>query len=171
MSKLTEFRTLKDNMFRGSQSPLTPEERKMFGGLKYFDENPSLRIEAKLQKYPKPEQIQMATSTGHIAEYLKYGFVNFNVNGKPQTLQIYKSPDFDELFLPFMDETTGHETYGSGRYLDVSETGDGNVLMDFNLAYNPYCAFDPTKWSCPLPPKQNRLTVRIEAGEKKYHDD
>ncbi len=171
MSQLTDYRALKDQMFRSShQSPLAPEQRKDFSGLKYFDENPSLRIETKLEKYPKPERVQMATSTGHVAEYLKYGFVKFTLQGKSQTLQIYKSPDQDELFLPFMDETTGKETYGSGRYLDVREQRDRTIVLDFNMAYSPYCAYNE-HWSCPIPPRENRLTVRIEAGEKKFHED
>lgn len=171
MSRLTDYRQMKDAFFRSAQSPLTPDERKNFTGLKYFDENPALRIETTLHRYPNPERVQMATSTGHVAEYLQYGYVEFEINGQPQTLQIYKSPEQGELFLPFLDETSGHETYGSGRYLDVHEYADSKIILDFNGSYNPYCAYDAEKWSCPLPPKDNRLTVRIEAGEKQYRDE
>ena len=167
MSKLAEFREVKDAFFRSHQSPLSPEQHKTFGGLKYFDENPALRLKAQLHKYPKPEQVQMATSTGHIAVYLKYGYVQFSAGGQSQVLQVYKSTEHDALFLPFMDATSGHETYGSGRYLDVEEERDGTLLLDFNMAYNPYCAYNE-QWSCPIPTRENRLTARIEAGEKTY---
>ncbi len=170
MSKLTEIRAGKDAFFRTANSPLAPEQRRQFAGLKYFDENRSLRIEALLHKYPKPERVQMLTSTGHSAEYLKYGWVQFEVGGQAQTLQVYKSEDGDELLLPFMDATTGRETYGSGRYLDLYEYGDGTVILDFNRSYNPWCAYSD-QWSCPIPPVENRLAVRIEAGEKKYFED
>ncbi|MBI3733753.1 MAG: DUF1684 domain-containing protein, partial [Chloroflexi bacterium] len=133
-------------------------------------ENPALRIQARLIKYPNPARITMATSTGLTADYLRYGYAQFSIGGTTQTLQIYKSPDHEELFLPFMDETTGQDTYGSGRYLDLYEYADGTILLDFNQAYNPYCAYDAERWSCPLPPRENRLTARIEAGEKTYHD-
>ena len=171
MSKLSEYRAMKDAMFRSAQSPLAPAERQTFHGLAYFDEDPSLRIETPLQLYPNPERVQMATSTGHVAEYLKYGYVTFALDGAPQTLHIYKSPDHDELFLPFMDATTGVDTYGSGRYLDVVWLPNGNVLLDFNMSYSPYCAYDAARWSCPLPPRENRLSVRVEAGEKNFHAD
>ncbi|MEP7200079.1 MAG: DUF1684 domain-containing protein [Chloroflexota bacterium] len=167
MTQLTEYRAMKDAMFRSNQSPLPPAERRTFSGLKYFAENPSLRIETRLQPYARPERVQMATSTGHIAEFLKYGHVAFEVDGKTQTLQIYKSEDQDELFLPFMDATTGHETYGSGRYLDAHAKADGTIVLDFNLAYNPYCAY-AAHWSCPVPPTENRLSMRIDAGEQTY---
>jgi uncharacterized protein len=172
MTTLIEFREMKDAFFRASGgSPLTREQKKTFAGLHYFDENPALRFQAPLEKYPKPEPIQMATSTGQIAPYLKYGVVRFDVGGEKQALQVYKSEEQDALFLPFADATTGNESYGAGRYLDPEEEANGTITLDFNLAYNPYCAYDPIKWSCPLPPAENRLKVRIEAGEKKFHDE
>jgi uncharacterized protein len=172
MPKLSEFREMKDAFFRGSgQSPLPREQKKEFGGLHYFDENPALRFVVPLEKYPKPEPIQMQTSTGHGASHLKYAVARFDIDGTNHALQVYKSEDHDVLFLPFSDGTTGHESYDAGRYLDLEEGRDATVTLDFNLAYNPYCAYDPIKWSCPLPPRENHLTVRIEAGEKKFHDD
>ncbi len=171
MSALTEQRQYKDRLFGGSrQSPLTREQQKNFKGLKYFDENPALRFTVKIEKYPHPERVIMHTSTGHGAEFFKYGVVRFTVNGQPQTLHLYQSAEHDSLFLPFMDETTGHETYGSGRYLDAQERDDDTLELDFNLSYNPYCAYNE-QWTCPIPPRENRLTVRIEAGERKFHDD
>ena len=84
-----------------------------------------------------------------------------------KSIKIQKAGDF---FLPFVDATAPDETYGAGRYLDIEPIGDGKFLIDFNYAYNPYCAYND-KWSCPIPPKENRLKVRIEAGEKKYYED
>src|SRR5437867_1260809 len=107
MSRLTEFRAGKDAYFRGQQSPLTPEQRADFKGLKYFDENPSLRVETRLHEYAKPEHVQMMTSTGQSAKYLRYGWVDFETEGQAQTLQVYKAEDGDELFLPFVDATSG----------------------------------------------------------------
>jgi uncharacterized protein (DUF1684 family) len=172
MSILLDHRAHKDAFFRSSgQSPLTPEQQEIFKGLSYFDEAPALRIVATLRAIPSPEPIQMKTSTGHIAPFVKVGTVEFALNGTQQCLQLYQADDHDDLFLPFMDATSGKESYGGGRYLDVERRLDGTIILDFNLAYNPYCAFDPAKWSCPLPPLENRLTVRIEAGEKKFHED
>ena len=169
MPSLSEYRSMKDTFYRTSgQSPLTPEQRKTFAGLRYFDENPSLRFTLALERYDSPRTVHMATSTGHEADFVQYGHVHFIVNGELQELQVYKGDGQDELFLPFMDETTGSETYGAGRYLDVAEQLNGTVILDFNQAYNPYCAYDPERWSCPIPPKENRLKVRIEAGEKTF---
>jgi len=171
MTTLSEFRELKDAFFRASDgSPLTREQKKAFAGLYYFDENTALRYQLPLEKYPKPERIQMQTSTGQIAPYLKYGVARFELSGEKQALQVYKSEEQDALFLPFTDATTGKESYGAGRYLDPEEQRDGTLTLDFNLAYNPYCAYNE-QWSCPLPPRENRLPVRIEAGEKKFHED
>jgi uncharacterized protein (DUF1684 family) len=112
----------------------------------------------------------MITSTGSAREYLKYGQFTFDVNGEAATLQVYQDADDGYFFLPFVDATAPEETYGAGRYLDIEPTAGGQFTIDFNYAYNPYCAYSD-RWSCPIPPKENRLTVRIEAGEKNYHQD
>lgn len=172
MTTLGELREMKDAYFRANGgSPLRREQKKGFEGLLYFKENPALRFRVKLEKHAKPEHIQMQTSTGHAAAYLRYAVARFTVGEQPQALQVYKSEEQDALFLPFTDATTGNESYGAGRYLDPEEAADGTITLDFNLAYNPYCAYDPINWSCPLPPAENRLKVRIEAGEKKFHDE
>jgi hypothetical protein len=95
------------------------------------------------------------------------------VNGQEVTLQVYESEDNPgEYFLPFLDATAPLETYGGGRYLEPERVGEDKLLVDFNLAYNPWCVYGD-EWSCPFPPAENRLNVRIEAGEKKFeqHDD
>ena len=172
MSEIVEFRKAKDNFFKTSaQSPLTPEQKKVFAGLHYFPENAALRFELPLERYANPERIVMQTSTGGTQEYHKVGQVRFKVNGEDAALQVYESTDNPgSYFVPFVDATAPAESYGAGRYLEPEEHHADELVVDFNLAYNPYCAFDSQRWSCPLPPPENRLKVRIEAGEKKYHD-
>jgi len=170
MSEIEAFRQAKDNFFRkGPGSPLTPEQAKDFHGLVYFPENSTLRFELPLEKYVDPARVQMQTSTGSVQEYLKVGQVEFQVNGEDAALQVYESTDHPgSYFIPFTDATAPAESYGAGRYLEPEEMHAGEITLDFNLAYNPYCAYNE-RWSCPIPPAENRLKVRIEAGEKKFH--
>ena len=168
MSHLDDFRREKDEFFKHDpQSPLTPEQRKEFNGLKYYAENPALRIVTPIEEYKDKQPVTMITSTGSVQEYVKYGQFTFEVNGQKATLQVYQDPDQGSFFLPFVDATAGEETYEAGRYLEIEPEPDGRFLVDFNYAYNPYCAYNEN-WSCPIPPKENRLSVRIEAGEKKF---
>ena len=169
MSELTDFRKAKDAFFKtNSQSPLNSQEKATFKGLKYFPENPDLRFDLALEKSPQPEQVTMPTSTGDEQQYWHAGQVHFTVQGQPAALQVYLPVDGGDYFIPFVDATAPAETYGAGRYLEPEDLGDGRLHLDFNLAYNPYCAYND-RWSCPLPPRQNRLSVRIEAGEKNFH--
>jgi len=147
-------------------SPLTPEQRDAFAGLVYFDENPQLVINGTVDRDVEPGEVRMATSAGEEQVYQRYGVVRFRVDGEAAQVVLYASDDSDELFIPFRDATSGHETYGAGRYLEVHAHGD-DVTIDFNYAYNPNCAYDPA-WSCPLPPAENWLKVPIRAGEKAF---
>ena len=170
MSELTDFRKHKDHFFKTDpESPLTVEQKKTFRGLVYFPENPALRFEIPLEKYAQPEHVRMQTSTGAAQDYHHVGQIRFRVNGQEATLQVYGSEHGNDYFIPFVDATAPEETYGAGRYLEPEDLGNGKLLLDLNLAYNPYCAYNE-RWSCPIPPKENRLSVRIEAGEKKFHD-
>ncbi len=173
MSDLEQFRQMKDDFFKNHfQSPLNAEQKKNFAGLNYFPENDALRFTLILERYPNPEPLQMQTSKGELRDYFRVGQIRFPVNGVETTLQVYESQDHpDEYFIPFVDATAPHETYGAGRYLEPERVGPDKMLVDFNLAYNPYCVFDPQKWSCPIPPVENRLSVRIEAGEKNFGAD
>ena len=148
------------------QSPLTPEQRRSFHGLEYFDENPHLVINATVDRDVDHDEVRMATSAGEEQVYQRYGLVRFRVDDQPTQIVLYASDDSDELFIPFRDATSGHETYGAGRYLEVHTHAD-DVTIDFNYAYNPNCAYDPS-WSCPLPPPENWLKVPIRAGEKVF---
>lgn len=161
------FRHRKDEFFRADpHSPLTPDQQREFDGLRYYDPAPDLNLELEVERIENAEPIQMQTSTGDVAQYIRYGRVTFAVDGQEATLTIYASPGGQGgFFLPFTDATSGDETYGAGRYLDLEPPQDGHFHVDFNLAYNPYCAYS-ANWSCPIPPAENRLNVPIRAGEK-----
>lgn len=166
MSTLTEFRKSKDDFFaHDPSSPLTPDQRDGFKGLSYFPENPDLRLEIAITPFSGQEKVQLPTSTGDIQTYTRYGRFSFNVNGNQAELTLFESPH--GYFLPFVDSQATKETYGAGRYLDPERLPDGKFQIDFNLAYNPYCAYNEM-WSCPLPPAENRLDVPIRAGEKNF---
>jgi hypothetical protein len=168
MSELTEFREAKDDFYKnGDDSPLTREQKAGFHGLKYFDENPSLELVLEVKQYDPQEVVEMQTSTGDVAQYIRWGRISFEVDGEPAELTIYRDEDGESTFLPFADATSGNETYGSGRYLEVEQLREGRVHVDFNYAYNPYCAYNEG-WSCPLTPSENRLKVPIRAGEKNF---
>ena len=170
MSELTDFRKTKDTFFKEDhQSPLDSREKKDFSGLHYYPENPDLRFDLALEKVPEPEQVSLPTSTGDQQEYWHVGQIRFSVQGRAAILQVYLAVEGGEYFIPFVDATAPTETYAAGRYLEPEDLGDVRLRVDFNLAYNPYCAYNDN-WSCPIPPRANRLVVRIEAGEKKYHD-
>ncbi len=167
MTELEEIRAEKDRFFKSHpQSPLMPEQKRAFNGLSYFPENPELRLEVTVEAFSKPEVIQMQTSTGDVQEYRRYGRFTFTVDGQEAALTIYASPH-GGYFLPFVDSQANKETYGAGRYLEPEPIGGGKFLVDFNVAYNPYCAYNPN-WSCPLTPFENRIKVPIRAGEKDF---
>ena len=164
MSELTQFRTSKDEFLaKDHHSPLTHDQRHTFSGLEYFSENPDLRLELVIEEFPQKETIEMQTSTGDVQQHLRYGKIHFEVNGQPVELTLYK--DAHGFFLPFADDLAGNETYGAGRYLEPKALMGDKVLVDFNYAYNPYCAYNDL-YSCPLTPWENRLQVSIKAGEK-----
>lgn len=169
MDELKHFREQKDEFFRTHpQSPLTSEQKEDFDGLRYFPENDDLRFELEVDEYDDQDEIQIQTNTGEIQTFIRYGEVKFNVEGTPTGLTVYENEN--GFFLPFVDALAGDETYGAGRYLDPHELPGGKLLLDFNMAYNPYCAYNEN-WSCPLTPPENRVKVPIRAGEKVFHHD
>ncbi len=182
MTELEEFRKEKDEFFATHpQSPLTRDQKQDFKGLQYFPENPDLRLEIELERFPSPETVQMLTTTNDVQTYLRYGRVPFTVDGQETALTVYAANG--EYFLPFVDSQAGKETYGAGRYLEPQNIGGGKLQIDFNYAYNPYCAYnepqsfatragrEPRSWSCPVTPAENRLKVPIRAGEKMPEGD
>lgn len=169
MSELEKFRTAKDDFFRDHpQSPLTREQKQSFSGLNYFPENADLRLEVKADELPVKERIEMQTSTGDTQVYFRHSRFKFRAEGQDSELTIYEGPN--GFFLPFVDSLAGKETYGAGRYLEPEPLPGGRFLVDFNLAYNPYCAYNE-RWSCPLTPFENRLKVPVRAGEKLFDTD
>ncbi len=168
MTELDDFRAAKDDFFaRDHQSPLTRAQRQEFKGLHYFPANPALRLEVKVEPFPQRGEIEMQTSTGDVQHYTRYGRFKFEVDGQPAELTLYESAG--SFFLPFVDNQAPNETYGAGRYLEPEPLGGDRFLVDFNYAYNPYCAYNDA-WSCPLTPFENHVKVPIKAGEKNFHE-
>jgi uncharacterized protein len=162
-----EIRRMKDEFFtRGGDSPLTDEQRAAFTGLRYFAPDPSFHYEVTLDRATAapPEEIQ--TSTGSVQRLARAGTLRFRVGGTDVSLVAFEQGH--ELFIPFRDATSGGETYGAGRYLEAHPLGHDRYDLDFNSAYNPYCAYNEN-WSCPLPLRENWLAVPIRAGEMSFH--
>jgi len=173
LDSLLQTRRDRDAAFKTSaQSPIPAQDRARFQGLSYFPINPAFQFRVKLNRYPAPARIRMATNTGEIRDGLRYGFFEFDAEGQRCRLQVYRLDDSGDsgkasLFVPFRDSTSGRETYGAGRYIDLDENASGIYELDFNRAYNPYCAYGEG-YSCPIPPEENRLAIPIRAGEKIY---
>lgn len=169
--EVLSLRADKDSFFRNHMdSPIPQSVRANFNGLNYFLPDEGYRVSSKLERFDSPKHIVMATSTGTRRTYLRYGAFTFEIKGRSLKLIVYKSaedPYARSLFLPFSDETSGRETYAAGRYLDLEEQGGDDYELDFNTAYNPYCAYSE-HYTCPIPPVENRLPVKILAGEKNY---
>jgi uncharacterized protein (DUF1684 family) len=165
------FRKDKDDFFRTSdQSPLPAADRKGFAGLPYYPVDESLVFASlKLEPYTgsEPVSFQIPTSDNQLRPAERAGTFHFEVNGVPSSLTGYafEGSESGSVFVPFLDQTSGSETYGAGRYLDLEREEDGTYALDFNLAYHPSCVYD-ARFSCPLTPAENRLGTRIEAGER-----
>lgn len=160
-----------------SKSPLKKKDLKNFKGLDFYPVDKNLIINAKLTKTPNAKVFEFPTTTDRKPLYKSYGIAEFSINGVPCKLTIYKdqdpSPDpryKDYLFLPFTDLTSGNTTYGGGRFMDLyttDENEDGTITLNFNNAYNPYCAYNE-RYSCPLTPVENHLDVEVKAGVKAF---
>ncbi|MBV9493673.1 MAG: DUF1684 domain-containing protein [Acidobacteria bacterium] len=147
---------------------LASDARTKFAGLQYFDYDPKYRVEARFEPYNPPKAIPITNVLGMVGNETSPGKLVFTIDGKEYSIDPILEQGETDLFLIFRDETAGKETYGAARYLYAKPAGpDGKVIVDFNKAYNPPCAFTPFA-TCPLPPAQNKLQIRIPAGEKKY---
>ena len=170
-ARIAAFRADKDAWFRSSpSSPLAHEARHDFDGLPYFPVDPSLRYQdLSLEPYAgdAPSAFQIPTSDGRLRPAHRAGTFTFERDGAPHRLTAYvlDGGDPESLFVPFLDATSGRETYGAGRYLDIEAEPDDTYVLDFNVAYHPYCVY-AERYSCPLTPAENRLPIRIEAGER-----
>ncbi|TXK45314.1 DUF1684 domain-containing protein [Pontibacter qinzhouensis] len=152
------------------KSPLPPEKLTQFSGHTFFEIDLAYRVQARFKRTAQEPVFKMQTSTDRLPEYVKYGELTFELHGQTHILNIYqnlalrKTEQYrNHLFLPFTDQTNGHTTYGGGRYLDLTIPEGETMLLDFNKAYNPYCAY-AAGYSCPIPPKENNLAVAIPAG-------
>jgi uncharacterized protein (DUF1684 family) len=165
------YRAEKDEFFKSSpHSPIPDDERARFEGLPYYPIDEDLVVEGLgLEPYTgdEPSSFEIPTSDGKLRPAHRAGTFRFDLRGAPRRLTAYQLDGArgDSLFLPFLDETSGRETYGAGRYLDLEPDDDGTYAIDFNLAYHPSCVYAP-KFSCPLTPAENRIATRIEAGER-----
>ena len=176
--QLAQYReTYKKELLDSAGGPLKAKADLAY--VHFYEPDSAYRIIATVERTINAEPFQMPTYSGKTKEHVAYAVLSFTLAGKPQQLTLYRSlnlmkvPNYrDYLFLPFKDATSGRETYGGGRYIDfrTGDIKDGKVTLDFNRAYNPYCAYQEG-YSCPIPPKNNVLSVAIEAGEKTYEKD
>lgn len=168
--------TLNKDYSNREKSPLTAEDFASFKSLDFFPINTNFIVEAKFVRLPNEKIFKMKTSTSRTPEYVKYGELLFTIDGKDFKLNLYQNIELikkagfeDYLFLPFSDLTCGKESYIGGRYIDMRIPKGNTTIIDFNKAYNPYCAYNH-KYSCPIVPLENDLEIAILAGVKKFHD-
>jgi len=169
VEQLISARAFKDQYFsEAPDSPVPVDKREALLPLRYFPIEPSYSVPAVLRLSDDRPTFEMPTSSGALRKMQLVGVLEFTLQGQSRSLGAFV-PDgtvrISNLFVPFADETTGSETYSAGRYLDIDATTTGYYTIDFNNAYNPYCAYNAT-FECPFPPPSNRLTIAINAGEK-----
>jgi uncharacterized protein (DUF1684 family) len=173
-AQIAEFRKgYMDDFLKDPRSPLKKDDLEF---LRFYDADSTYRVTAKAELLTNQPAFIIPTFSGSGSQYVRYALLSFMLKGKPMQLTIYKSitlsqnPAFSSyLFLPFTDVTNGSETYGGGRYIDLTtkDIKNGSIIIDFNKAYNPYCAFS-SGYSCPKPPDENRVDMAVEAGEKNF---
>lgn len=165
----------KDSLFKHADwSPLPEDEKVHFPGLKYFPIDLDLRFEGPITRYDTPLPDTIVGTKGDLRPAIRYAYFSFQYQHKDYRLELYKilrdDPEYDKyLFLGFTDETTGDESYGTGRYIDISENPENHYVIDFNLAYNPYCAYN-ARYTCAIPSEENQLPFAIRAGERIYEE-
>lgn len=177
LKSIEEFRRHINAEFKDpDESPLTKEDFKTFETLEFFPADTNYIVEAKFVRTPYESPFEMQTSTNRTPVYVKYGELYFSLKGKNLKLNVYQSQSLtvkeeykDYLFLPFTDKSNGLTSYGGGRYIDLKIPEGSSVRLDFNKAYNPYCAYSG-RYSCPVPPSENDLDIAIPVGVKKYHE-
>lgn len=174
----TEYQQKLNSQYKdASKSPLKKKDLKKFKGLDFFSVDSTFIVTAKLERTPNTSYFEMATTTERKPYYREFGTLTFILKGKELSLTLYQSleeyndPKYkDYLFLPFTDDTSGEESYGGGRYMDIFESNideNDTIVLNFNNTYNPYCAYNE-KYSCPLTPRKNHLPIAIKAGVKAF---
>ena len=173
-ARLRKVRQEKSDGFRRVQgSPLSEAQRNVFDSLRYYAPDKAYRFEAQVEAFTQRDTIEIPLTDGKADQYLRWGRASFILDKQEYKLTLFQkvnSPD-STLFVPFTDRTNGFASYGGGRYLDVAKPATGNteIDLDFNAAYNPFCAYN-NGYACPVPPPDNRLAVEIKAGEQAFHD-
>ena len=175
-SEASKFQNkLNKNFSSNEDSPLTEEDLKSFKNLDFFPIDTAFRVTAQLKLHKDSKPFKMVTTTDRLPVYKLYATATFTIKGKEFQLEIYQnekltlSPDYeDHLFLPFTDNTNGETSYGGGRYIDLNIPEGDQIIIDFNQAYNPYCAYNH-KYSCPIPPEVNHVDTDIKAGVMAYN--
>ena len=175
LADILDYRESLNASFRNPEvSPLPDRFRKDFVGLDFFAPDTTYRILAHLEQTPQALPFDMPTNTAEFTSERVFGFLTFRLNGESYRLEVYQSPDLlneegyeDYLFLPFTDLTNGKTTYEGGRYIDLRIPKGDSILLDFNKAYNPYCAYNPS-YSCPIVPRVNHLNTEVNAGVKAF---
>ena len=173
LDEIKQMRADKDEFFtEHPQSPIQPEVRDDFEGLSYFDPKPEFRVPTRVRVYGNPDPIELDVTAGQPIRYLRPYIFEFELRDDRHQLAGYQQEgeDTDTIFIPFRDKTTGQQTYDRGRYMETEPdkdlTNGDTVTLDFNLAYNPFCAYSET-FACPLPPEENWLDIVVPAGERK----
>lgn len=175
VKEIVEFQNKLNEEFRNPEtSPLPDRYRKDFEGLDFYEPDTSFRVIATFERTVDAVPFMMPTTTDRLSEEVVYGIAKFTLKGKAYSLEVYQNMELmdtaeyrDYLFLPFLDNTNGKETYDGGRYLDLSIPEGNSIVIDFNRAYNPYCVYNK-KYSCPIVPKRNYLDAMITAGVKNF---
>jgi uncharacterized protein len=170
-AKIAATRAAKDESFKSDpESPIPPDKKNALLPLAYYPIDENYAVPATLEPSADRSRIEVPTSIGKIRQLERIGTLKFTLQGQPLRLTAFRdleSRDMNRLFVPFADQTSGTETYQAGRYMELDPTPTGIYVVDFNIAYNPYCYYSP-EYDCPFPPKENRLGMPIRAGEKMH---
>ena len=166
--KIKERRARYDKSYKNSpHSPLLEKQKEKFEKMEYFPINKEYKIIAKFTENINPDKIMIPATKGDIREYYRYGVAEFEIDGKKCKLTVFKPAIGNYEYLPFKDKTTGIDSYKGGRYVDPKQISETEMIIDFNTAYNPYCAYND-RYSCAMVPDENILNVTISAGQKKF---
>ena len=170
IQRIEESRKSRNGYMISSGSPLSKAEKSRFKGLNYYPVKEEFKVLAVVRLVERKQPVFIPTTTGESKKYIPYAYAAFELKGRKERVLLYQ--DWEEenpnrLSLMFADATSGEATYGGGRYIDVTKGSGNTIVIDFNMAYNPFCHFNET-YSCPIPPRENLLEMAIEAGEKLY---
>ena len=170
IQRIEESRKSRNGYMISAGSPLSKAEKSRFKGLNYYPVKEEFKVLAVVRLVERKQPVFIPTTTGESKKYIPYAYAAFELKGRKERVLLYQ--DWEEenpnrLSLMFADATSGEATYGGGRYIDVTKGSGNTIVIDFNMAYNPFCHFNET-YSCPIPPRENLLEMAIEAGEKLY---